>query len=83
MAMLRFQSSSEVSSNGAAEAMPALATRISTPPNARTVSRSGCGHGALVGHVAREADRRVAAEALAKVRDGLLKARPIDVGEGD
>src|SRR6185437_9489064 len=37
--MLRFQSSSEVSSNAAAEAMPALQTTMSRPPNPTTASR--------------------------------------------
>ena len=36
--MLRFQSSSEVSSNAAAEAMPALATTMSRPPKASSAS---------------------------------------------
>ena len=36
--MLRFQSSSVVSSIGADEAMPALETRMSTPPNSTAVA---------------------------------------------
>ena len=36
--MLRFHSSSEVSSTGAEEAMPALETRMSMPPNSTAIS---------------------------------------------
>ena len=36
--MLRFHSASDVSSIGAAEAMPALETQMSMPPNARAAS---------------------------------------------
>ena len=38
MLMLRFHSASEVSSIGAAEAMPALETQMSIPPNATAAS---------------------------------------------
>ena len=81
--MLRFQSASEVSSNGAAEAMPALATTMSTPP----IGDDGVAEGGLDRLLVRDVGERagddVLAERLAKLGDGRLEARLVDVGEHD
>ena len=79
--MLRFQRSSEVSSNGAAEAMPALATTISMP----AVGENGLAERRLNRRLARHVDvnsgDRVLAEPLGEVGDGRIEALGVDVGE--
>ena len=81
--MLRFQSSSEVSSNGAAEAMPALATTMSIPPKATTASRKAAA--TAVSSVTSASAPATASlpNALAEFGDGRLEARLVDVGEHD
>ena len=81
--MLRFQSSSEVSSNAAAEAMPALATRMSRPAKSeqRLVER-GFDFG-LVRHINVNAAHDILAELFAEVSDGGVQALGVDVGEHD
>ena len=49
--MFRFQRSRLVSSIGADEAMPALETRMSSPPNSTAVAAKARGDGGLGGHV--------------------------------
>ena len=80
---MRFHNASEVCSTGADEAMPALETRMSIPPNSNRQLGKGVRDGVLVGHVHFNGVHHVAA--IASRQSVACRLEPVgtDIGQHD